>query len=305
LERASGLTPRLSAIRDGLQSVLGFSFGAKGEKVRAARDAAAALANGKLRYLEPKDQPISLPGIPNLRVYVLGPPRDARLLGIHERPSEMYELRGAEGWPIGRALSSALALRDGSPFASEDYAAPFDPSYGTDLSRLLDPNGEGEDVEGSIIDFMRDHYLGPAKVPAKGSATEEPDAAEIDQSWRRIDMDWYGAAADLAIQLDSRTNNSSLVLAFEFVDTGRVMLFVADAQVGSWLSWHDLSWTVDENSVTGPDLLARTVYYKVEAFADIVALFQHFTFKELVRFEIGRVRGDLTACTPRSKVARR
>jgi hypothetical protein len=31
-----------------------------------------------------------------------------------------------------------------------------------------------------------------------------------------------------------------------------------------------------------------------EGFADIVALFQHFTIPELVRFEIGRVRGDLS-----------
>jgi len=32
-----------------------------------------------------------------------------------------------------------------------------------------------------------------------------------------------------------------------------------------------------------------------EGFSDIVALFQHFTMPELVRFEIARVRGDLTA----------
>jgi hypothetical protein len=32
-----------------------------------------------------------------------------------------------------------------------------------------------------------------------------------------------------------------------------------------------------------------------EAFADIVAIFQHFSNRELVRFEIGRVKGDLTA----------
>jgi len=31
-----------------------------------------------------------------------------------------------------------------------------------------------------------------------------------------------------------------------------------------------------------------------EAFADIVAIFQHFTFPELLRFEIGRSHGDLS-----------
>ena len=76
-------------------------------------------------------------------------------------------------------------------------------------------------------------------------------------------MDWLGVSADLAMQLDDRTNNTSLVLAFEFVDTRRVLLFAADAQVGNWLSWQDLRWTVDDQAVTGPDLLARTVYYKV------------------------------------------
>ncbi len=34
-----------------------------------------------------------------------------------------------------------------------------------------------------------------------------------------------------------------------------------------------------------------------EAFADIVAIFQHFTFKNLVRFEISRARGKMTAAT--------
>ena len=34
-----------------------------------------------------------------------------------------------------------------------------------------------------------------------------------------------------------------------------------------------------------------------EAFADIVAIFQHFTFRDLVRFEISRARGKMTAAT--------
>jgi hypothetical protein len=40
------------------------------------------------------------------------------------------------------------------------------------------------------------------------------------------------------------------------------LLFVADAQVGNWLSWQDLAWTVEGRKVTGPDLLRRTVFYK-------------------------------------------
>jgi len=82
-------------------------------------------------------------------------------------------------------------------------------------------------------------------------------------AWRRIDADWLSSAADLAIRLDRGINNSSLVLAFELVDSGRVLLFPGDAQAGSWLSWPGLSWTIDGQTVTGRDLLSRTVYLKV------------------------------------------
>jgi hypothetical protein len=56
-------------------------------------------------------------------------------------------------------------------------------------------------------------------------------------SWRRIDQDWLLSAARLSLQMDSATNNTSLVLAFEFIETGEVLLFAADAQIGSWKSW--------------------------------------------------------------------
>ncbi|ESY75471.1 hypothetical protein X741_34730 [Mesorhizobium sp. LNHC229A00] len=95
--------------------------------------------------------------------------------------------------------------------------------------------------------FFRQRYWGPsADAPA----------------WRRIDTAWLDGASELALALDSATNNTSLVLAIEFGD-GDVLLFAADAQVGNWLSWQGLSWQVKDKTVTGPDLLARTVFYKV------------------------------------------
>ena len=39
------------------------------------------------------------------------------------------------------------------------------------------------------------------------------------QAWRSIDHDWLGVAAELALQLDRETNNTSLALAFELVPT--------------------------------------------------------------------------------------
>ncbi len=50
---------------------------------------------------------------------------------------------------------------------------------------------------------------------------------------------------------------------------------------------------------TNPDVLAFH-----EAFADIVAIFQHFTFPELLRYELGRLRGDLTRGSILSDMAR-
>ena len=268
LDRTAGLSSFLSSLHEGVDAVLGFSFGAKGERVRLAREAAGALAPNNVHYLEPSDPPIRLADLPNLRIYVLGPPRDAALLGLTVRTSEMYGLGGAGGWPIVGALAGAFQVATGPLTASEDHSAPFDPNVGTDLSRLLAAGARSgsDDFATNIVAFAGDHYSGPARERGRSIRSrrrKKPDANETDQSWRRIDMDWLGVAADLAMQIDDRTNNTSLVLAFEFMDTKRVLLFAADAQVGNWLSWQDLRWPVDGRAVTGPDLLARAVYYKV------------------------------------------
>jgi hypothetical protein len=42
-----------------------------------------------------------------------------------------------------------------------------------------------------------------------------------------------------------------------------VLLFAADAQVGNWESWQTWQWEKDGRKVTGPDLLKRTIFYKV------------------------------------------
>ena len=68
--------------------------------------------------------------------------------------------------------------------------------------------------------------------------------------------------AELALKLDSDTNNTSLALAFELPD-GQVLLFPGDAQVGNWESWSELSWKDGDRTITGKDLLARTTLYKI------------------------------------------
>src|SRR5262249_24785429 len=110
LKRASvrlnqpGFSGQLAAIGQGLRPMLGFYFGATGDKVRGARDAAIELGTGQVIYHEPGAGPLSLPGVKGVNVYVLGPPRDPKLLGVTQRPSEMYSLGSALVSQMARAL---------------------------------------------------------------------------------------------------------------------------------------------------------------------------------------------------------
>jgi hypothetical protein len=147
----------------------------------------------------------------------------------------MYGIGGIGG-PALHALNGALGLSE----VADDLAAPFEANVGWELDALLDEAKESQ-APPEMRNFIREYYAGPATVAPgdhRGSRPSSPQ--DNDQSWRRIDSDWLGLSADLAMQLDNRTNNTSLVLAFEFVKSGRVLLFAADAQVGSWLSWQNL-----------------------------------------------------------------
>ena len=136
---------------------------------------------------------------------------------------------------------------------TSDRYNPFDKSYQLDLQTLGQSTGTWLGETDVLRNFFDQYYFG-----------RYPDSLASDQSWRRVDASWLGAAAEFALQLDSLTNNTSLVLALEFIDSGKVLLFAADAQVGNWLSWQNLSWKISESqTVTGPDLLKRTVFYKV------------------------------------------
>ena len=93
-------------------------------------------------------------------------------------------------------------------------------------------------------------------------------SAVRNQSWRRIDGTWLDTSETLALAMDSATNNTSLVLALEIVATGEILLFTGDAQAGNWLSRQSLQWSEKNASgkdivTTVPDLLARTIFYKV------------------------------------------
>ena len=67
--------PQQGALANGIEELLGFHFGFKGERSRSARDALIALAPDAVRYLEPGDI-APLPKGLGVTAYVLGPPRD-------------------------------------------------------------------------------------------------------------------------------------------------------------------------------------------------------------------------------------
>lgn len=149
--------------------------------------------------------------------------------------SVMKELLGADG---GDGGGSDGGNEDGAAVAAEfDRAQPFDKGRGRSWAEAQqDP-------------YFRERYF---------------DEAGLNED-RRIDGDWlWSGAQRLALQMDSYTNNTSLVLAFELPKSKDVLLFVGDAQIGNWLSWHDQAYTTsDGRELSAAQLLARTVLYKV------------------------------------------
>jgi len=188
------------------------------------RDALEAVrSKAKPRYCDPSDAPTELADF-DARIYVLGPPRDIKLLKRVD-PSAKDSEEAYQSAMARFAATVEPALQDA------DDSAPFAAMDGLTLDQ----------AKGHV--FFQDRYF------------DGPD-------WRRIDSDWMFGADELALALDNMTNNTSLVLAIELGGKD-VLLFAADAQVGNWLSWGDCKWTVEGRTVTGSDLLQRTILYKV------------------------------------------
>jgi len=204
----------------------------------------------RVRYWDPGDAPWTSPDLPGVRIYALGPPRDESLLKKTFMSDEVYHLAASQA--ANTAFFGAAGLNAVAPGVSQENSwFPFDAAYGRELR---DPASDASVRMPKVTaEFLQRHYYGPSS-----------DVGEQDQSWRRIDEDWLGSAAQFALNLDSATNNTSLVLAIELSPGAEVLLFPADAQVGNWLSWQKVQWSLDGNkTVTATDLLKRTVFYKV------------------------------------------
>lgn len=198
----------------------------------SAMDWAHHQSGGAVSYLDPHGKPLTIPGVKGVRFFVLGPPQDEAWIK-KEDPSkktpEVYSL--ASGNNLG-------------------FLAAMEAQGGTDGGRPFDASFELGGKQATQETFFQNSYF-----------------AEAEQ-WRKIEADWLWTAERLALQLDSDTNNTSLVLAIELVESGQVLLFPGDAQVGNWLSWEKLEWMVKNpqggtDRVSAEDLLRRTVLYKV------------------------------------------
>lgn len=189
-----------------------------------------------VKYLNPGDYQMVDNGN-GLAAYVLGPPRNAQLLGDEDpRENEEFSSHSANAFSFGSAV-----LEDNGP------VSPFRREYQVEKEHAF---GHG---------FFKEHYGENLATNEDDDLVEAPNGA----SWRRIDAEWLYAAENLALKLNRGINNTSLVLGFELPNTKKVLLFAADAQRGNWISWDDQTWQVDGKTVTAKEVLKRTVLYKV------------------------------------------
>ena len=202
---------------------------------------AAKASGAEVTYLKPGDV-VSLGGA---RIAALGPPRDKE---------KIKDLLGSSGDTFGHlaALAEDAGLPAASSYEDRMRAAlglapkvpppgpPFAPTY------VLKPNDKGRWVQ----------Y---AKGKTPGTRVDERYEAD-ESAWRRIDGEGLAAFQRLAMQLDSLTNNLSLVLAIVVDDD--VLLFPGDAQMGNWKSWGDQVYTVGFKDWTVEELMRKTRVYK-------------------------------------------
>jgi hypothetical protein len=98
-------------------------------------------------------------------------------------------------------------------------------------------------------------------------ATGGADPSDDGPGWRQIGQPSRNPIPRLRLDRPDAVNDSSLVMAIELIGPrggSKVLLFPGDAQVASWLSWHEHRWPPDApDAMTCATLLQRTVLYKV------------------------------------------
>ncbi|MFP3681205.1 hypothetical protein SB725_29365 [Pseudomonas sp. SIMBA_041] len=223
----------------GLSEFMGMKDGARPTGASTLDMLKEKATPARTRYLEPGD--VARPqGIEGLKAYVLGPPkREDRLRKDTPSPGadkEVYLTRQEDA----HAVEIQVGHLNGKAVDKVDlpFALPH--------QRALETIEKRPPKERTLTLEL---YFDPAA------------------QWRQIDDEWYSSAETLALKMDSDTNNTSLVLAFELADE-QILLFPGDAQVGNWLSWTDQTYPrspvpAGERALTVDEILARVTLYKV------------------------------------------
>lgn len=213
---------------------MGFERGMAAKSARPTNEEAIDYVKkkGSIKYRKP-GQVIELPGLAGVRFYMLGPPRDAdmKFFKIAMKEEEMYHL----------ALKSATSE--------------------TEMPEEDGIRETGINLEDGISPFNEEF-----KLSGKDKTEFNKKYNSADYRWRQIESDWLETAASIAMRATRLTNNTSLAMAIEFSESGRVVLLPGDAQSGNWMGWHkpDISKKLkDDGGKTTVELLNNTVFYKV------------------------------------------
>lgn len=195
------------------------------------------------KYCYPGDLPLSIPDVEDIRIYVLGPPESRKLIR-KSRPSKR---------------NSEVYLTDVDTDLFDSFSSEIISRYGTDKTVS---NNDSSGARYKKYPFDEQYHF-PIDEESDFKSFFDKHYKNTKNRWREIDNKWMDVASDLALKLDSHTNNTCLVLAIELVGSEKVLLFPGDAQVGNWLGWEDLTWRVGDKNIKVEDLLERTVLYKV------------------------------------------
>jgi hypothetical protein len=242
-----------SPLANRLAAVLGFEV-SSGTALRGTADILDDLRGWtKKKLAKPEDyqkpgDSLEIPNVKGVKCHVLGPPEDVGAIKKLIAKKEMYTPLATLD-PETAFVAALAAASDAGAKASElfEFAKPFDGYF-----EIPEESAASDEEFGG---FFKKYY-GFGKGARNGP------------EWRRINADWLAASDQLALSINSMTNNTSLVLAFELTETEprKVLLFAGDAQMGSWLSWQDVECQADgknNEKLTGSELLRRTVLYKV------------------------------------------
>ena len=206
--------------------------------------------NSRPPILDRTQPPLSIAGLPNLRIYVLGPPRDKAALRLEEKASEMLRALRPAGGSLARALAAGLAAGGAGNAGYIDDASPFDRNVGTELSALLAGSAEGDMAAffgcalfGDAVPAQPGLAPTPGRVASlpTGTSQTSPGGASIRTGWRSPPTSPCSSIAASTTPASSWLSSSSTA--------ARCSSFPGDAQIGNWLSWQAVKWQVDSATV--------------------------------------------------------